>query len=467
MAHQATSGGYFSESATFGTSEPFAPHDGPTTPLPETDLGQLAAKFAAPTGAGLSPDLAVDLALQMVLHEIVEQACASSAATGAAIALYHDDELVCRASYGSTAPQLGSRLDLREGLSAECLRTGQIQLCNDVQTDLRVDLEVCSQWGVRSIIVLPLSRDQQVRGIFEIFSPRPSAFGESEIAALQAFAERILKNLDRCIELSSAMTVENPPSPNVTESSQLDANEVADQQPSETDEVRPGHTWTETATWALGVVVLACASWLGVRLFQNLNREPAAQRAASKVDSPSTAMNNPAIASSSSNSAARSQPTPSSTALPQRIDVPRSTPAKPRVPAGSLLVYENGREVFRLPPSSPDAEAPGISIEKAAAVQPQSIVEIPSSTAESNLIHRVEPEYPEEARLGGIQGQVVLKVHISPDGSVQQCKLMSGEPVLANAAMTAVKQWRFKPHRVKGKPAEMQTTITLNFRLPS
>ena len=111
--------------------------------------------------------------------------------------------------------------------------------------------------------------------------------------------------------------------------------------------------------------------------------------------------------------------------------------------------------------------APATGVVQASSVQPERVLELSSRAAESSLTHRVEPEYPEEARLQGIQGAVVLEVHIRADGSVEQLKVVSGEPVLADAAMTAVRQWRFKPRLVNGERAEMQTTITLNFRLPS
>ena len=473
MAHHATSGRYYEDSSIFETSQPFAQPDASLVPSPETDLGILAAKFAAPTGPGLSPDLAIDLALQMVLHEVVEQACVSTDASGAAIALYHDGELVCRASHGETAPQLGSRLDLGVGISGECLRTGQIQLCNDVRSDLRVDLEACFQLGVHSVVVLPLSRAEKMMGIFEVFSPRPSAFGEREITLLQAFAQRILNNLDRAIELSAPAMIESTPSSKLTEDLPSDANETRDSQLVPSDQLDTARPWTEILTWALGIVVLACATWLGFRVVQRFNREQVVQRPASRINSPSAASHTPPMAGGSSNRALAESQTVSSSSVPSSTPArdptltSRPTHAKTRTPEGSLLVYENGKEVFRLPASTPEADAPGTSVEKAASLQPNNIVELPASAAEANLIHRVEPEYPEDARLGGIQGPVVLEVRIRPDGSVAQCNLVSGEPVLANAAITAVKQWRFKSHRVKGQPAEMQTTITLNFRLPS
>jgi protein TonB len=86
---------------------------------------------------------------------------------------------------------------------------------------------------------------------------------------------------------------------------------------------------------------------------------------------------------------------------------------------------------------------------------------------EGNLLHRVEPEYPEEARRQQIQGLVVLDVRISRDGEVQQVNVVSGQPVLADAAIKAVKMWRFNPRTLNGQATEMQTTVTLNFKLPA
>jgi len=78
----------------------------------------------------------------------------------------------------------------------------------------------------------------------------------------------------------------------------------------------------------------------------------------------------------------------------------------------------------------------------------------------------VEPEYPEEARQQRIQGAVALDVRIGRDGAVQDVKVVSGHRLLADAAIAAVKQWRFKPRMEAGRPVEMQTRVTLNFRMP-
>jgi protein TonB len=96
-----------------------------------------------------------------------------------------------------------------------------------------------------------------------------------------------------------------------------------------------------------------------------------------------------------------------------------------------------------------------------------SIVKESASDAAANIVlHRVEPEYPEGARQLNLQGAVVLDVQIGPKGDVQQMTLISGQPLLAQAARDAVRQWRFRPRMVDGRSAGMETRITLNFRLP-
>lgn len=151
-------------------------------------------------------------------------------------------------------------------------------------------------------------------------------------------------------------------------------------------------------------------------------------------------------------------------------------PKAPAPPAGSLLVYENGKEIFRMPPArAKDQQSAPTKNESTARgdVQPAStlrtagIVELSPRVAEGRLVYRVAPDYPEPARQQRIQGPVVLDLHIGRDGTIQEVTLVNGAPLLADAAIAAVKQWRFKPHTLDGHPVEMQTRVTLNFRLPT
>lgn len=80
------------------------------------------------------------------------------------------------------------------------------------------------------------------------------------------------------------------------------------------------------------------------------------------------------------------------------------------------------------------------------------------------LIFKVDPQIPPNARSAGIRGSVVLQAVIGIDGGVRQLRVLSGDPRLANAAIEAVKKWRYRPFMLDGKPVEGETTITLNFK---
>jgi periplasmic protein TonB len=90
---------------------------------------------------------------------------------------------------------------------------------------------------------------------------------------------------------------------------------------------------------------------------------------------------------------------------------------------------------------------------------------IASRVAEANLIHNVAPIYPLEAGRARIEGAVVLLAVIAKDGTVQDVRVESGLPVLAQAAIDAVKQWRYRPYVLNGDPIEVVSQITINFTL--
>ncbi len=96
-------------------------------------------------------------------------------------------------------------------------------------------------------------------------------------------------------------------------------------------------------------------------------------------------------------------------------------------------------------------------------VQPQLEV-APDAMAQRN-VYRVIPEYPEPARQAGVQGTVVLDTVVNAEGAVTQTKLVSGPDVLSQAAMDAVRWWRYEPYFVNGQPAAVETTVAVNFQL--
>ena len=92
-------------------------------------------------------------------------------------------------------------------------------------------------------------------------------------------------------------------------------------------------------------------------------------------------------------------------------------------------------------------------------------VRVSSGVSSGLLIRKVSPNYPPLARQARIQGTVVLQAQISKDGSIQNLQLISGHPMLAPAAIEAVKQWKYKPYLLNGEPVEVETQVQVNFTL--
>lgn len=124
---------------------------------------------------------------------------------------------------------------------------------------------------------------------------------------------------------------------------------------------------------------------------------------------------------------------------------------------------------------SPSAEAPAgnnRAIEPPAARAPEKSeprtsqrVRLSEEVSHDLLINTAPLAYPPLARQARIQGEVVLQVDVSKDGTIDAVKAISGHPLLIPAAVNAVKQWRYKPYLLKGEPVSMNTRITVRFRL--
>jgi TonB family protein len=97
--------------------------------------------------------------------------------------------------------------------------------------------------------------------------------------------------------------------------------------------------------------------------------------------------------------------------------------------------------------------------------QTQTIITIQSANAERNLVKRVSPLYPSIAKLVHVRGDVDLEVVISKDGTVSSVKVLSGDPMLVQAAVEAVKQWQYKPFVADGQPVEARTEVKIPFSL--
>jgi len=92
-------------------------------------------------------------------------------------------------------------------------------------------------------------------------------------------------------------------------------------------------------------------------------------------------------------------------------------------------------------------------------------VRVSQGVSQGLLIHKVQPTYPPLARQARIQGSVILQALIGKDGTIQNLHVVSGHPMLTNAALEAVKEWRYKHYFLNGEPVEVETTINVNFTL--
>ena len=131
----------------------------------------------------------LDAALQL----LAERAQYITGASGAAIALRRGEhnDMLCRASAGSNAPELGALLSMEYGLSGESVRTRQVLRCDDAERDARVNREVCHDLGIASVVVMPIVSEEQVLGVFELLSGKPRAFDERALSALQRLSEMV------------------------------------------------------------------------------------------------------------------------------------------------------------------------------------------------------------------------------------------------------------------------------------
>jgi hypothetical protein len=131
----------------------------------------------------------LDAALQL----LADRAQYITGANGAAIALRRTgkNDMMCRASTGANVPELGALLSTEFGLSGESVRTRRPLRCDDAERDPRVNREGCRELGIASVVVMPVVNDDEVLGVFELFSGKVNAFGERDLSALQRLSEMV------------------------------------------------------------------------------------------------------------------------------------------------------------------------------------------------------------------------------------------------------------------------------------
>jgi protein TonB len=126
----------------------------------------------------------------------------------------------------------------------------------------------------------------------------------------------------------------------------------------------------------------------------------------------------------------------------------------PYLPGGDMLPGGGVAQLIREP--EPVAQPPQVE---------KHPVKISEGVLQAQLITRVEPRYPALAMQTKTEGEVRLHAIINRDGRITSLDILSGHPLLVHAALEAVSQWRYRPTMLNGEPVEVETSITVIFRL--
>ncbi len=223
---------------------------------------------------------------------------------------------------------------------------------------------------------------------------------------------------------------------------------------------RPRNPWA-----ALGSVTLLSLLLLALVLIPLFHTDPLPKRETLTMlyVLPAAAASNvtrlPAPTSTSRN-------TPTNMRIPSAVHTTQEAPSPPLDTAGGLVGGVPGGVVGGIPGGvlSEVLRSTGSAPVLATTPAPKRI-RVPARMAEANLVYDVAPKYPPEAGRARIEGTVVLLAVIGKDGTVEDVRVKSGLSLLAQAAIEAVKQWRYRPYLLNGEPVEVDSQITINFTL--
>jgi TonB family protein len=423
---------------------------------------------------GLQPPAAI-------LHATAETARLLTAADGVALAVRTKGLIVCRACSGDPTPDIGTPLDTNAGISGECLRADSILVCDDSESDPRVDPDVCRFLGIRSLAVVPLHGASGVAGILEAFSTRIAAFGELQVNSLRALAEIAETAYGREVR-GLQESPSRPPKP-------LRIRMFSEQNSEADNQVHTDRSIVQRL-WFIGTAVVAILLFAGVWLSghepsETSANEPAIETHKAQPISPTilTTLLAPAIPAKPKAGISRSDPSPA--------DVLKNAA---HIEVIEDEAIEDARVVTRGPAS---AETSGLTSAPTGIDAPSSKSEPTPETAEGTerdkqganlaappdtppalgeaasqrvvpgvLMHRVAPVYTAQAKAQHLFGTVELKITIAEDGRIHDVSQISGEPVLAAAATDAIRRWRYSPFLLDGKPVEVQRKISVVFKQP-
>lgn len=469
-------------------------------PLLETSSNRSPDPDEATILASLKEILAAgDQRLDSILGAIAEAARRWTGASGAAIAMWKDGAMVCRARSGETAPPLGAQLSADTGISGECLRSGKMQHCADTENDPLVDAEVCRSLGLRSIAVLPVQGWRGISGILEVFSTEPATFTERHLAFLQqlaALAERARAAQPYGATPASKARVEEPQTVGLLPASDRVRDVAA---------VFLGRRARPFVLGGVGMlaILLGIVIWLDWRGPDKADGKAHAAKPSSvgtttvnavtahspdkhPPDNDPVGKANPGGESLFPSSGKTSAGTPVKFASKVDVVSRKKTPTDVaadfaithEVPRSQIGSHNASRSIDSRSDETAPTEPPSISagstnqsalngVLSAKVSLPGLSAPVSQGVSGGQLVHRVPPAYPAQARVLRLEGTVILAAMVMEDGTVRDVKVVEGSPVFAQSAVDAVKHWRYKPYELDGKPVKIETRITINFKFPS
>jgi TonB family protein len=529
--------------------------------------------------------------------KLVQRVQTFTGATGAAIALREGEDMVCRGSRGSNAPDVGMVLSTDGTFTGLAVTGMKAVRCDDTENDPRVDPEISRSLRIKSMAVVPVLSGMRVSGVIATFSSMGNAFSDTHMAVLKTMADGLGANIQRWMDGqggSSAAAFTAPPKPQVVppqprvEAPRPPAPKIEPLKPvpapvAQVEAPKPAPKVEPTPAKAPASAAAAVApaveklpeppatpkkpeqkpqgKWKPVTLPKQddedgdvkpaAKTEPKAQPKSEpaprpkaepvygpafsyaakssepesnnmpiviggivmaimlvalggyfmfgrgKVKPPSTA---PVATQQAQQTAPESAPTATAPTATTTAPTPATTNnSKPEAPKSSATqtaatgkpgpVLDTTKIVSRTAPlivaptpssgqESPDAAPPSISM----AANAGPALNIPATTAAprlsapppanavivpSRLIQRVNPAYPTAAKQYRIEGAVTLSATIGSDGRVKNAQIISGPPMLRDAAVGAVKQWKYAPSTVNGRAVESSVQVVLQFKMPN
>ncbi len=455
--------------------------------------------------------------LDPTLEAITDVACVLTNASGAALAMWKDGAMVCRARSGESSPPLGAQLDAETGISGECLRTGKLQHCTDAETDSRVDAEACRSRGLRSIAVIPIQSKRETNGILLTFSTQPAAFTDSHIDLLRQLAS--LAELARASKLESRSSAAAAPVPGEYVFP-LSSSASHPSKPDRLLDVALASVEHRSRPLVLGAIVVVAAALLILAIWLGWHGPHGAESRAHLAPrhlagSANAASDVPSIDHHLPDTDAVWRPNPGGESLPAsgtKTAVDNSVKLASQLDkaaagsiTASIIISDRVPRIRHEPPAASRPEShsdlrPDLRSNETsngtASVEPPRL--LPDSATQSNVnadmndvlspkvtlpepppplsqgvsggqllsSSSVLPDYPPAARRLRLEGEVVLEATVMEDGTVGNIKVIKGSPVLAQAAIDAVKHWRYQPYQLNGRPVKNGTKIVVDFTLP-